>query len=89
VFRFAFKIERMFGVHRNVKHAAEKTPANPFIEILEKNGKIIFLHAPETAIERIIRELAALNPDNMTPAEALTAVQRWKGVLGPLPENPE
>jgi DNA mismatch repair protein MutS len=31
--------------------------------------------------ERIIRELAALNPDNMTPMEALAAIQRWKGLL--------
>ncbi|MDR1143178.1 MAG: DNA mismatch repair protein MutS [Spirochaetaceae bacterium] len=31
--------------------------------------------------ERIIRELAALDPDNMTPLEALTAIHRWKGFL--------
>ncbi|MDR2662866.1 MAG: DNA mismatch repair protein MutS [Treponema sp.] len=31
--------------------------------------------------ERIIRELAALDPDRMTPMEALTAIQRWKGFL--------
>ncbi|MDR1143314.1 MAG: hypothetical protein LBK77_03730 [Spirochaetaceae bacterium] len=81
----------MFGVHRNVKYAAEKPPA-PFIEVLEKNGKIIFLHSlqddpPGTDIGRIIRELAALNPDTMSPMEALTAVQRWKDVLKSTPEN--
>ncbi|MDR2662872.1 MAG: hypothetical protein LBC31_07755 [Treponema sp.] len=84
----------MFGVHRNAKHAAEETPAPPFIEVLEKNGKVIFLPLrqddfPGTGIERVIRELAALNPDDMTPGEALAAVQRWKGVLKSSPENPE
>ncbi|MDR1307559.1 MAG: DNA mismatch repair protein MutS [Treponema sp.] len=31
--------------------------------------------------ERVIRELAALDPDDMTPLEALTAIHRWKGFL--------
>jgi hypothetical protein len=70
------------------------TLTNPSIELLEKNGKIIFLHKlqeassaefRETGIECIIRELVALNPDDMTPTEALTVVQRWKNVLEPPP----
>ncbi|MDR1307478.1 MAG: hypothetical protein LBK74_07885 [Treponema sp.] len=85
-------MEPMFGVYRNAKYAAEETPAAPCIEILEKNGKIIFLpplrdDLPGTDIERIIRELAALNPDTMSPMEALAVVQRWKEVLKSPPEN--
>jgi DNA mismatch repair protein MutS len=32
-------------------------------------------------IGRLVGELAALEPDNMTPMEALAAVQRWQGLL--------